>query len=210
MQWVYGAEFSATVWEPGRKAQSVVSALPGVSRQAAGCSGCTAGPETCLELGTSVEERQRVNQDKQERVLSRTETEKLAGGTRRILSNTFFFQADQENFPKTLKCWTWHSFQGNNRLQLHISGLPESPCPRTCCCRWHFINDCDDENIWTLIRIKIMWKQNSCFPGDRKLFSKWEGHNTTDKKSLEIRTHHVRLTSAEKARWQQATHTLVS
>lgn len=91
---------------PGRKAQSVVSALPGASRQAAGCSGCTGGPETCLELGTSVEERQRVNQDKQERVLTRTETEKLPGGTRRILSNTFFFQADQENFPKTLKCWT--------------------------------------------------------------------------------------------------------
>lgn len=90
---------------PGRKAQSV-SALPGASRQAAGCSGCTGGPETCLELGTSVEERQRVNQDKQERVLTRTETEKLPGGTRRILSNTFFFQADQENFPKTLKCWT--------------------------------------------------------------------------------------------------------
>lgn len=42
------------------------------------------------------------------------------------------------------------------------------------------------------------------------LFSKWEGPYIKDKKRLEIRTHHVRLTSAVKARWQQATQTLVS
>lgn len=57
MQCVYGTEFSPIVWILPRKAQAVVSAPPGVSGQAAGCSGCTAGSETCLELGTSVEER---------------------------------------------------------------------------------------------------------------------------------------------------------
>lgn len=52
---VHGTEFSAIVWALPRKEQSVVSAVPGVSRQAAGRSGCTAGSETCLELRTSVE-----------------------------------------------------------------------------------------------------------------------------------------------------------
>lgn len=103
MQCIYGTEFSAIVWALARKAQSAVSALPGVSRQAAGCSRCTAGSETCLELGTSVEERWRVNQDKQERVPRRTKPEKLAGGSRRILSNIYFFRQIRKIF---LKLWS--------------------------------------------------------------------------------------------------------
>lgn len=57
MRSIYGTEFSAIVQALARKAPPVVSALPRVSSQAAGCSGCTTGSETCLELGISVEER---------------------------------------------------------------------------------------------------------------------------------------------------------